>query len=186
MMHHHHPLVGRRVSGVQHARLDIHPHEDCARFILRTAPQTLATASRVWGADLPEKIGGLVSSSGRIATCLGPDEWYLLAPLAQQEAIEREFEQLYATAVHSLVDVGHREVGIAVEGADAVLALQSCIAFDIGTMPIGSGCRTVMDKAQIILLRETEDRFRVEVWHSFADHVWHLLQGISHELELGI
>lgn len=32
----------------------------------------------------------------------------------------------------------------------------------------------------------TDDRFRIEVRHSFADHVRHLLAGISREIELGI
>lgn len=182
MMHNHHPLVGRELSG----KVSIRPVEDCARFILRIGLADLPLASRVWGADLPAGIGGMVSSSGRIATCIGPDEWYLIAPLGEQEAIEAAFAELYATTIHSLVDVGHREVGIAVVGPEAVLALQSCIAFDIGAMPVGSGCRTIIDKAQIILLREADDRFRVEVWHSFSDHVWHLLAGICREIELGI
>ena len=186
MMHNHHPLVGRQLSGLQGARVTIRPVENCARFILRINPQNLPAASKIWGANLPANIGGLVSASGRIATCIGPDEWYLLAPLADRDAIETAFAGLYATSIHSLVDVGHREVGIAVEGPEAVLALQSCIAFDIGAMPIGSGCRTIIDKAQIILLREVEDRFRIEVWHSFADHVWHLLAGICREIELGV
>jgi sarcosine oxidase subunit gamma len=186
MMHNHHPLVGRQLSGPQHGGLTIRPVEDCARFILRINPQDLSAASSIWDADLPAIIGGLVSAAGRIATCIGPDEWYLIAPLAEQEAIETAFAGLYTTTIHSLVDVGHREVGIAVEGPQAVLALQSCIAFEIGAMPVGSGCRTIIDKAQIILLREADDRFRIEVWHSFADHVWHLLAGISREIELGI
>lgn len=186
MMHNHHPLVGRQLSGPQNARVTVLPVEDCARFILRINPHDLPAASEIWGADLPASIGGQVSTSGRIATCIGPDEWYLIAPLADQESIEAGFAGLYVTIIHSLVYVGHREVGIAVEGPEAVLALQSCIAFDVGAMPVGTGCRTIIDKAQIILLRDAEDRFRIEVWHSFADHVWHLLAGISREIELGI
>lgn len=185
MMHNHHPLAGRALSGAQ-TRVTIRPVADCARFILRIDPQDLAAASNVWGAGLPPTIGGLVSSSSRMATCIGPDEWYLIAPLAEQDAIESAFAELYGTTIHSLVDVGHREVGIAVEGPEAVVALQASIAFEIAAMPVGSGCRTIIDRAQIILLREADDRFRVEVWHSFADHVWHLLAGVCQEIELGV
>lgn len=185
MMHTHHPLLGRALSGPR-ARVTLRPVEDCARFILRIDPQQLAAASRIWGADLPPTIGGLVSASGRLATCIGPDEWYLIAPLAEQDAIEGAFAELYTTTIHSLVDVGHREVGIAVEGPEAVQALQASIAFEIAAMPVGSGCRTLIDRAQIILLREGQDHFRIEVWNSFADHVWHLLFGICREIELGI
>jgi sarcosine oxidase subunit gamma len=87
---------------------------------------------------------------------------------------------------HSLVDISHREVGILVEGEAALLALRSAIAFDVEAMPVGTGCRTVFDKAQIILIRETENRFRIEVWRSFADHVRHILHAVSREIALGI
>jgi sarcosine oxidase subunit gamma len=184
-MQNHHPLVGRALSGAQ-TRVTIRPVEDCARFLLRIDPQDLAAASNVWGTDLPPTIGGLVSGFGRMATCIGPDEWCLIAPLAEQDVIENAFAELYGTTIHSLVDVGHREVGIAVEGPDAALALQASIAFEIAAMPIGSGCRTIIDRAQIILLREGQDRFRIEVWNSFADHVWHLLAGVCQEIELGV
>ncbi|MDB5538265.1 MAG: sarcosine oxidase, gamma subunit family, partial [Devosia sp.] len=176
MMQTHHPLAERALPGAQ-ARVNIRPVEDGARFILRIDPQNLAAASSVWGASLPPTIGGLVSGFGRIATCIGPDEWYLIAPLTEQDAIESAFAALYATTIHSLVDVSHREVGIAVEGPAAVLALQASIAFDIAAMPVGSGCRTIIDRVQIILLREGQDSFRVEVWNSFSDHVWNLLAG---------
>lgn len=185
MLHNHHPLVGRTLPGSQ-TRVSIRPAEDCARFILRIDPQKLGAASTVWGFDLPPVIGGLVSASGRIATCIGPDEWYLMAPPTEQDAIESAFADLYATTLHSLVDIGHREVGIVVEGPEAVLALQSSIAFDIAAMPVCSGCRTIIDRVQIILLREGQDHFRVEVWHSFSDHVWNLLVGICREIELGV
>lgn len=185
MMQTHHPLASRALPGAE-APVSIRPVEDCARFILRIDPQNIAAASSVWGAGLPPTLGGLGCGSGRIATCIGPDEWYLIAPLTEQDAIESAFAALYATTIHSLVDVSHREVGIAVEGREAALALQASIAFEIAAMPVGSGCRTIIDRVQIILLREEQDRFRVEVWHSFSDHVWNLLASICHEIELGV
>lgn len=184
MMHTHHPLVGRALLDTA-TRVTIRPADDCARFILRIDPQQLATTAIIWAAALPDAVGGLVAHGDRIAACIGPDEWYLIAPLPEQDAIEHAFTHLYQTTIHSLVDVGHREVGIAIEGPDAVLALQTSIAFDVGAMPVGSGCRTIIDRVQIILLRLGEDRFRLEVWHSFADHVWTLLAGICNEIELG-
>ena len=72
------------------------------------------------------------------------------------------------------------------EGEAAALALRSAIAFDVEAMPVGSGCRTIFDKAQIVLIREDKNRFRIEVWRSFADHVWGLLQAVSREIALGI
>lgn len=186
MFQERHPLIGRKLTAANRAPVSIHSVDNCARFNLRIAPENLAAASGIWGASLPATIGEFAASSGRIAACIGPDEWFLIAPLADQDAIEAAFADLYRTTIHSLVDVGHREVGIVVEGHEAANALQSSIAADINAMPVGSARRTIIDRVQIILIREAEDRFRVEVWHSFADHVWHLLAGICREYELGL
>lgn len=186
MLHEHHPLVGREIAVREAAPLSIRVAADCARFNLRLDPPHIDNASKAFGLRLPAKIGAVAVAGGRIAACLGPDEWYLTAPLAEQEAVEAAFADLYATAIHSLVDIGHREVGIEVEGRAALLALRSAIAFDIEAMPVGSGCRTIFDKAQIVLLREAEHRFRIEVWRTFADHVWGILQVASHEVALDI
>ena len=185
-MQQHHPLVGRQLATGTNAPVTIRPAENCARFNLRIDPANLAAASTVWGAQLPTTIGGLVSTSGRLAACIGPDEWFLIAPLADQDVIEAGFAQLYATTIHSLVDISHREVGITVEGPAAADALQSSIAFEVGAMAVGEARRTIIDRVQIILFREAETRFRIEVWHSFSDHVWHLLAGICREYELGV
>jgi sarcosine oxidase, subunit gamma len=186
MMYQYHPPVGRALATHDKPLLIVRAAADAARFNLRIDPKQLDAASKEYGLNLPRMIGGMMSSGARTAVCLGPDEWYLVAPLSEEESIERGFATLYATIIHSLVNVGHRETGIEISGAGAAFALQSAIAFDVEAMPVGSGCRTLIDKAQIILLREAANRFRIEVWHSFADHVWHLLQTISREIELGI
>ncbi|HEV7325597.1 MAG TPA: sarcosine oxidase subunit gamma family protein [Bosea sp. (in: a-proteobacteria)] len=181
------PYMPRRAPDSHgEALLAIRQAADAARFSLRVDPRQLDAASEAYGLALPRTIGGTILSEARVAICLGPDEWYLLGPLSEEESIECGFASLYATTVHSLVNIGHREIGIEVSGAAAAFALQSAIAFDVKAMPVGSGCRTLIDKVQIILLREAADRFRIEVWHSFADHVWHLLQAISREIELGL
>lgn len=186
MVQEHHPLAGREIAVSRPGTLSIRPVADAARFSLRIAAPGLAEASKAFGLALPAKIGGIVAAGGKIAVRLGPDEWHLIAPVAGQAAVEQGFAAFYASVPHSLVDIGHREVGIEVEGAGAALALQSSVPFDVEAMPAGTGCRTVLDKAQIVLLREREDRFRIEVWSTFATHVWGLLEAASLEIELDI
>lgn len=186
MLHEHHPLVGRETTIATAMPLSIRVAADAARFSLRIDPAGIGGASKAFGVKLPARIGEIAVAGERRAICLGPDEWYLMAPTAEQAAVEAAFADLYAKAVHSLVDIGHREVGIEVEGASALLALRSAIAFDIDAMPAGTGCRTIFDKAQVVLLRETEHRFRIEVWRSFADHVWGILQAAGREIALDI
>jgi sarcosine oxidase subunit gamma len=184
MMHEHHPLLGREI--VVRQALVIRAAADCARFSLRIAPGEIAAASRVLGFALPTKIGETAASGEQLAVCLGPDEWHLVVPLAAQEMVESGFADLTAKVPHSLVDISHREVAIEIEGADAVLALRSAIPFDLDAMPVASGCRTVFDKAQIVLVRRAVDRFRIDVWRSFADHVWGLLRAAAREIALDI
>ena len=186
MLHEHHPLIGKEIAVRSVSPLNVRVAADGARFSLRIDPAEDTQAAKAFGCALPARIGDVVVAKGRLAVRLGPDEWHLLAPLAEQEAIETAFSGIYAAVPHSLVDVSHREIGIEVEGVAAVLALRSAIAFDIEAMPVGTGCRTIFDRAQIILIREAEDRFRIEVWRSFADHVWGILQAASREIALDI
>lgn len=168
------------------ATLVLSPLADCARFSLRVPPEARAAAAEALGLDLPEMIGAITGEAERLALCLGPDEWYCLAPAAEEDAIVTRFDTLAQTLPLSLVVVSHRELGLALEGPEAALVLQSAIAFDVARMPVGTGCRTVFDKTQIILLRETPTRFRIEVWHSYAEHVWRFLRRVVREIELGI
>jgi sarcosine oxidase subunit gamma len=184
MLHVIHPPAVNEAPFGKTTPLDIRAAEDAARFSLRIDPSETSAAATAFGAPLPARIGRTATSGGRLALQIGPDEWQLLAPVSEGDAIVESFRRLQVP--HSLVDIGHREVGIVVEGEAATLALCSAIAFHVEAMPVGTGCRTVFDKAQIILIRETENRFRIEVWRSFADHVRHILHAVSREIALGI
>jgi sarcosine oxidase subunit gamma len=184
MLQVNHPLSGKAIVLGDPAPLMVRVAEDCARFSLRIDPSEAAAVAEVFGIALPVSVGSIVQAGERLALMLGPDEWLLTAPLADAEGIEAAFSRLQT--VHSLVDTGHRELSILVEGESAATALRSAIAFDVEAMPPGTGCRTVFDKAQIVLLRDTELRFRIEVWRSFADHVWGVLQAASREIAIGI
>lgn len=179
-----HPLLGKTITGDKTSRLTIRVAEDIARFSLRIVPAAAQAAGAAFGTPLPARIGGMVTAGGRAALQLGPDEWVLTAPVAESDGIADAFAALQEP--HSLVDVGHREVGILVEGEAAALALRSAIAFDVEAMAVGTGCRTLSDKAQIVLVREDKNRFRIEVWRSFADHVWGILHAVSREVALGL
>lgn len=178
-----HPTIALR----PHAnRLVLRPAEDVSRFSLRLNKGAIPEATKAFGCPLPESIGHSVHKSGKTAAKLGPDEWYLLAPLDEGEVIEKRFQSFYNLFPHSLVDVSHRETGLYVEGPFAELALRSAVAFDVSAMEAGETRRTFFDRVQIILMRESRDRFRVEVWRSFAEHVWSLLRAASREISLDI
>ncbi len=184
MPHTHQALLDAGMPRDKASPLAIRATEEVARFSLRLDPAALSLAATAFGAPLPARIGQTSAEAGRLALMLGPDEWHLLVPLSDGDAVAAAFEGL--ATPHSLVDIGHRDVGIVVEGAAATLALRSAIAFDVDAMPVGTGRRTLFDKAQIILIRDAQDRFRLEVWRSFADHVRGILQAADREIALGI
>lgn len=186
MLMEHQPLSGMPIEIDGGAALTVRHAEDCPRFNLRIPVEHSGEAAMEFGCDLPRAIGGMTSSAGKLALCLGPDEWLLMTPAGQENDITRRFEALYPRVPHSLVDIGHRETGIDIEGPAAALALASACPLDLAAMPAGTGTRTVFDKAQIVLIKRNERSYRIEVWRSFAPHVWGLLEAVSHEIALGI
>jgi sarcosine oxidase subunit gamma len=157
-----------------------------ARFSLRVGPPERAAASRALGLDLPERIGVRVVEAGKSALCLGPDEWVLHAPEAEATAIRDAFAAVEFEAPHSLVDISDREIALAIEGPAALDLLACGCPRDLGALPVGAGTRTVFDSAQVVLIREAEDSFRLEVWRSFAPHVRAILTTASAEFAAGL
>lgn len=157
-----------------------------ARFNLRIAPRDLAVASQAFGLDLPTRIGQGARTRDRAAYCIGPDEWLLHASETEQAAILADFDKVRATTPHSLVMISDREVTIGITGAAALELLSTGCPLDLSRMPVGSAKRTVFDHAQVVLIRDAEDAFRIEVWRSYCPHVRGLLDIALRELTVGL
>lgn len=153
-----------------------------ARFNLRIAPANLAAASQALDLALPHTIGQGAARGARAAYCLGPDEWLIHAPETETAEICAAFDAIRATVAHSLTVLSDREITIAIDGERVEELLSIACSLNLARMQIGTAKRTVFDSAQIVLLREAPDRFRMEVWRSYFPHV-HALLGIGN-LEL--
>ena len=129
------------------------------RYSLRARQaQTLETVLKV---KVPKKIG---TTEGGIA-CLGPDEWLMRAPVGTILSISEGLPV-------AVVDVSERAICLVVEGARAAEVLMSGCPLDLDNFPVGKATRTIYETVEIILIREAEDRFHVEVWRSFASWLW--------------
>lgn len=129
-----------------------------ARWSLRARdPKLLA---RTVGHKVPVKIG---TSEGGMA-CLGPDEWLLRLPagstIPQSEGLPL-----------SVVDISERAITLVLEGPRAIDALQSGAPRDLAKMAIGEARRTIYETVEIVLIREGEERWAVDVWRSFAPYL---------------
>ena len=143
-----------------------------ARFNLRIAPADLAVASKVIGLTLPTKIGQGAQNADRGAYCLGPDEWLL--------------HKARAKTPHSLVVISDREMTIGITGPAVAELLSVACPLDLSRIPVGGAKRTVFDYAQVTLIRDGENAFRLEVWRSYVPHVQGLLDVATRELAAGL
>ena len=110
---------------------------------------------------IPRKIG---ASEGGIM-CLGPDEYYLRS---QAGATIPTGEGLPV----AVADVSERSICLVIEGPRAAEILMSGCPLDLRQFAVGRAARTMYETVEIILIREAEDRFHVEVWRSFSAWLW--------------
>ncbi len=109
---------------------------------------------------------------------LGPDEYLLIAPEAELEALQQDLQLALSHVAHSLVDVSHRQTALIMEGPGAEKALNAGIPLDLSlsAFPVDAVVRTILEKAAVVLWRQAPECFRLEVWRSFAPYVQGLLE----------
>jgi sarcosine oxidase subunit gamma len=159
------------------------PCPPAARFVFRGRPAGFAAAGDAFGVALPQTACRAATTGGRSALWLGPDEWLLLAEDGAVAAIEAAFADRLGQQPHSLVDVSHRNTAVEIAGPAAADVLNAGCPLDLRleAFPVGMCTRTLFAKAEIVLWRTDAQRFRVEVWRSFAGYLWGLLDEIRRE-----
>jgi sarcosine oxidase subunit gamma len=166
------PLDGLRPIAVP-GRLVVAPAAELARLSLRGNATALGAA---FGLALSVEPCRAASAGERTALWLGPDEWLLLAPPGT-------LDPAIAVQGAAVVDIGHRQIGLTLDGPGASDALAAGCPLDlhISAFPSGMCTRTVFGKAEIVLWRQSEMHFHMEVWRSFAGYVHGLLAVASRD-----
>jgi sarcosine oxidase subunit gamma len=157
-----------------------------ARFSLRLDPALAATLGIVAGFRLKMPINKCAAEGKHLSARLGPDEWLLLGPETQNETIAGVLEASLGGSFHSLVDIGHRSTAFSVNSAHARDILSGGCPLDLAdqAFPAGSATRTILGKAEIVLIRRTAElAYQVECWRSFAPYVHAFLTEIAREFE---
>ena len=154
------------------------------RIALRTADP--AGTGIALGVALPSRIGDRTAEGAGSALCLGPDEWLVEAPEAEGSALLATLADLATRQPLSAVEVSDREITWRLEGPAVLDLLATGCPRDLARMPVGSGARTVFDTAQVVLVREADDRFTLTVWRSFVPHVRALLDLATREIAAGL
>ena len=167
-------LDGRALPA--NARVKATPLPFATRLNLRGGADIVAPVAQAFGVAPPLKPLGSAASGERAALWLGPDEWLLLAEESATGLMD-DLDKALGGVFHGLVDISHRQVGIAVEGPGAarLLAAGCPLDLDLSAFPVGMSTRTLLVKAEIGLWRRDENAFRIEVLRSFAPYVARIL-----------
>ena len=155
------PLAGHRFAN---AAVTLTPAEPTGRTVVRGGA---TAAGEALGFGLPTKVGRSSEKSGVTALMLGPDEWLVVGAARNHDA------DGFVT-----VDVSHRNTAVLVSGEGAEATLNAGCPRDLSerAFPVGACARTVLGKAEVVLLRTGADSFRVECWRSFSPYVWAFLE----------
>lgn len=141
-----------------------------ARYSLRARdPRWIDSLFRI---KLPRQIGTFTGGAAR----LGPDEWLLRAPLGTKIP-DGSGKPL------SITDVSERSLCLIVEGPKAAALIMAGCPLDLDRFAVGRATRTIYETVEIILLRESETCFHVEVWRSFTPWLWRALTLTAQHLE---
>jgi sarcosine oxidase subunit gamma len=151
----------------------IAPAPLAARAVLRLAPEIAATKTDVAGFDLSGTINTVRGTADRFAARLGPDEWLLVAPEAEEATLVAAIDASLADVFHSAVDISHRNVGLVLEGESIPEIVNAASPLDLAdhVFPPGSASRTVFAKAEIVLVRPAGGAWRIETTRSFGPYV---------------
>lgn len=129
------------------------------RYSLRArSAQALETLLNV---KVPKKIGATESG----IACLGPDEWLFRGEASAAMPTG-------AGLPVAITDVSERSICLVINGPRAAELLMTGCPLDLDNFAVGRATRTIYETVEVIIIRDAEDRFQVEVWRSFAPWLW--------------
>lgn len=149
------------------------------RLVLRCA----RPLARAGGFDLGIAINRFSRNGGLVAARVGPDEFWLFGPL--DAPIHGEVSAAFAANLHALVDVSHAQAGVRLSGDRVSDVLNAGCPLDLGlaAFPVQMATRTLLGKAQVLLMREGPDHFLVETARSHIDYVRQFIRLAAREYE---
>jgi sarcosine oxidase subunit gamma len=164
------PLDGRFLS---RPTVTIAPAPPASRLSVRAPAPSRSALARALKVELFD--GKQIRTLGpRMTLPLGPDEWMVI----DEEGADLAAICRGVDALHSAVDISHRNTGIIVSGIGAEAVLSAGCPRDLSqaAFPVGRAARTILGKAEIVLVRNSADAFRVECWRSFSTYVFDFLE----------
>ena len=148
---------------------------------LRGNPADSAFSSAVHtgtGLALPVVANTASMGADRQMLWLGPDEWLLQCPIGQGAALEATLRQALAGQHFSVVNVGHGNTVLRVQGPGAAdLLSRGCpLDFHASVFAAGQVAQSHISRANAtILCRQAGSHYEITVRRSFADYLFRWL-----------
>lgn len=136
-------------------------------------PSFAAKARDALGSGLPVKPNTWTGSGERGVLWLGPDEWLVVVPPGENDALCGKLRAALAGLHHSVVDLSANRTVIEIGGTDARLVLAKGCPLDLHRSAFAPGqcAQSVIAKSQAILQCTADDSFRLYVRISFASYL---------------
>ena len=139
------------------------------------------------GAALPTAVNRFDADNDRAIAKLGPDEWLLLAPRAEHEALTSKLTAA-AEEAGAAVDLSERFATIELRGPATRDALAAACPLDLHPRAAAASfaTRTIYGKADVTLFLVEDATALVLVNRSFAPYVWTLLLDAGREFGVDV
>jgi sarcosine oxidase subunit gamma len=163
------------LSGMAGGDLSMRELAFVSQINLRADPKDANVMQRLaeaLGFALPVIPNTVAAKGGRRALWLGPDEWLVVGPDGQREAIEQTLRS--GLNGGSIVDVSANRTLLEIRGSKARGLLAHGVAIDLDARSFGPGycAQTLLAKAQVIIERIDDDlAFHLYVRSSFASYL---------------
>jgi len=143
---------------------------------LRADPKDAGLMQRLaeaLGFALPVVPNTVASRDDGRALWLGPDEWLVVGPDGQQQALEQTLRNGLDGAFGSILDVSANRTLLQIRGSKAHEALAHGVPIDLDPRSFGPGscAQTLLGKVQVIIERRDGIAFYVYARTSFATYV---------------
>jgi sarcosine oxidase subunit gamma len=147
------------------------------QLVFRGGPSAAALAGHAIAVSFPNAVNTSAQAGAMSVLCLGPDEWLLIGPEAEEAQLSAALAHRLGDMPHSLVDVGHRNVALQLAGPGSADVLNAGCPLDLGhrAFPAGMCTRTILAKAPITLWKTHADSFYVSAERSYIQYVWESL-----------
>lgn len=180
-------LQDRSFAGRADAAARIAELPPAARLVVRGRAGIAEAAAAALGFPLPTGIRSAATGGDVAALWLSPDEWLVIAPDGRGPGLAAALDEALAALPHAVVDVSHRNTAVEIAGPQATFVLNhgNPLYLSLRAFPVGTCCRTLLGKAEVVLWRTGEESFRIEVWRSFASYVAAFLEEARREFEAG-